>query len=44
METGVKDGMCLMDNVVFGLYQDGKVSASVALANIGNRVLKARIT
>ena len=36
--------MCLMDNVVFGLYQDGKVSKEVALANISNRVLKAKIT
>jgi twitching motility protein PilT len=44
METGVKEGMCLMDNVVFGLYQDGKISAAVALANISNRVLKAKIT
>jgi twitching motility protein PilT len=44
METGVKDGMCLMDNVVLGLYQDGRISADVALANIANRVLKAKIT
>jgi twitching motility protein PilT len=44
METGMKEGMCLMDNVVFGLYQEGKISGSVALANITNRVLKARIT
>ena len=44
METGVKDGMCLMDNVVLGLYQDGKVTSEVALANISNRVLKAKIT
>src|SRR5688572_3384759 len=44
METGVKEGMCLMDNVVFNMYQDGKISAAVALANISNRVLKAKIT
>ena len=44
METGVKDGMCLMDNVVFGLYQERRISAEVALANITNRVLKAKIT
>jgi twitching motility protein PilT len=44
METGVKDGMCLMDNVVFGLYQDRKITGEVALANITNRVLRARIT
>ena len=44
METGVKEGMCLMDNVVFGLWQERKISAEVALANITNRVLKAKIT
>ncbi|MDO8540795.1 MAG: PilT/PilU family type 4a pilus ATPase [Opitutaceae bacterium] len=44
METGVKEGMCLMDNVVFGLWQERKVSAEVARANITNRVLKAKIT
>ena len=44
METGVKEGMCLMDNVVFGLCQEGKISSEVALANISNRVLKAKIT
>ena len=44
METGVKEGMCLMDNVVFGLCQDGKISSEVALANISNRVLKAKIS
>jgi twitching motility protein PilT len=43
METGVKEGMCLMDNVVFGLYQEGKVSGDVARLNINNRVLKAKI-
>ena len=44
METGIKEGMCLMDNVVFGLWKDRKISAEVALANINNRVLKAKIT
>ncbi|MBP9912363.1 MAG: PilT/PilU family type 4a pilus ATPase [Opitutaceae bacterium] len=44
METGVKEGMCLMDNVVFGLYNDRQVSAETALANINNRVLRAKIT
>jgi twitching motility protein PilT len=44
METGVKEGMCLMDNVVFNMYQDGIITAAVALANISNRVLKAKIT
>jgi twitching motility protein PilT len=44
METGVKEGMCLMDNVVFGLYQERSIGAEVARANITNRVLKAKIT
>ncbi len=44
METGVKDGMCLMDNVVFNLHHERKISTEVALANIANRVLKAKIT
>ncbi len=44
METGVKEGMCLMDNVVFGLWQERRISPEVALANITNRVLKAKIS
>lgn len=44
METGIKEGMCLMDNVVFGLWQDRTISAETALANITNRVLRAKIS
>lgn len=44
METGFKEGMCLMDNVVFQLHNDGAIEKEVALANISNRVLRARIT
>jgi twitching motility protein PilT len=44
METGSREGMCLMDGVVFGLWQDGKVSKETALANVSNRVIRARIT
>lgn len=44
METGVKEGMCLMDNVVFALWQEKRISAEVALGNITNRVLKNKIT
>lgn len=44
METGVKEGMCLMDSVVFGLWQERRISAEVALANINNRVLRAKIS
>ena len=43
METGVKEGMCLMDNVVFGLGQERKISVATAQANITNRVLKAKL-
>lgn len=44
METGLKEGMCLMDNVVFGLYNDRDITGQTALANISNRVLRAKIT
>ena len=44
METGVKEGMCLMDNVVFALWQAKKITAETALANITNRVLRVKIS
>ena len=44
METGIKEGMCLMDNVVFGLWHENKISAEVANANITNRVLKQKMS
>jgi twitching motility protein PilT len=44
METGLKEGMCLMDNVIFTLWQEQKVSSETALASISNRVLRAKIT
>ncbi len=44
METGVREGMCLMDNVVFSLWQEKKISAATALSNISNRVLRAKIS
>ena len=44
METGVREGMCLMDNVVFSLWQDRSITAETALANITNRVLRAKIS
>ncbi len=44
METGVKEGMCLMDNVVFGLWQERKITAAIAQMNITNRVLKVKIS
>ena len=44
METGLKDGMCLMESVVFELWQQKKISTETARANITNRVLRAKIT
>jgi twitching motility protein PilT len=44
METGVRDGMCLMDNAVFSLWDSNRITAATALANITNRVLKQKIT
>jgi twitching motility protein PilT len=44
METGVREGMCLMDSVVYGLWQEKKISAETALLNISNRVLRAKIS
>ncbi len=44
METGVKEGMCLMDNVVYGLWQKHEISADTARANILSRVLRNKIT
>jgi twitching motility protein PilT len=44
METGVRDGMCLMDSVIFQLWQDRQISSEIALANITNRVIRARVT
>jgi twitching motility protein PilT len=44
METGIKEGMCLMEAVVFEMWQQRKISAETARANISNRVLRARVT
>ena len=44
METGVREGMCLMDNVIFALSQEGRITKDTALATITNRTLRARLT
>lgn len=44
METGIREGMCLMDGVVFDLWQRGKITPAVARANISNRVVRGHIT
>jgi twitching motility protein PilT len=43
METGVREGMCLMDNVILALYLEKKVSKETALATMTNRTLRARV-
>jgi twitching motility protein PilT len=44
LETGTREGMCLMENAVFELYEKGAVSAIIARHNITNRMLRAKIT
>ncbi|MEN9841930.1 MAG: hypothetical protein RL376_1730, partial [Verrucomicrobiota bacterium] len=44
LETGQRDGMCLMESGVFNLYTEGAITAETARDNISNRVLRARIT
>ena len=44
METGVKDGMCLMENSVMELYKAGKISADVARQNVTTKGVLAQIT
>ena len=43
LETGQREGMCLMEASVFKLYEEGRISAETARVNISNRVLKARV-
>ncbi len=44
LETGKREGMYLMENVVFELWEQGKISAETARKNIGARMLLAKIT
>jgi twitching motility protein PilT len=44
LETGLREGMSLMENVVFELYQKHTISAETARQNISSRMLKARVT
>jgi twitching motility protein PilT len=43
METGVKEGMCVMENVVLELYQQKKISKDTALINVSTRNVRAKI-
>jgi twitching motility protein PilT len=44
METGVREGMCLMGNAVLSLWQENKISKQTALANIANKMVRAKVT
>lgn len=43
LETGVREGMSLMENVVFDLYQAGKITAATARQNITGKMILAKI-
>ena len=43
METGVKEGMCIMENVVLDLYQQKKISKETALINVVTRNVRQKI-
>jgi twitching motility protein PilT len=43
METGVKEGMCIMENVVLDLFQQGKISKETALINVTTRNVRQKI-
>jgi twitching motility protein PilT len=44
LETGLREGMSLMENVVFDLYSKGTISGDTARQNISSRMMKAKIT
>ncbi len=44
LETGIKEGMTLMENVVFEFYQKDMITADTARQNIISRMLKAKVT
>jgi twitching motility protein PilT len=43
METGVRDGMCVMENSVMELYKQRKISAEVARQNVTTKQVLAQI-
>ena len=44
METGVKDGMCVMENSVMDLWRAGTISAETARQNVSTKQVMAQIT
>jgi twitching motility protein PilT len=43
METGVKEGMCVMENVVLELFQQKKISKEIALMNASTKNVRQKI-
>jgi len=43
METGVKEGMCIMENVVLEMYQQKKITKETALANVSTKNVRVKI-
>jgi twitching motility protein PilT len=43
MQTGIKQGMVLMDNAVFDLFDKGIISVDVALENISDLAISKRV-
>ena len=43
METGVKEGMCVMENVVAELYAQKKISKETALINVSTRNVRQKV-
>jgi twitching motility protein PilT len=43
IDTGRREGMISMDNAVYELWQEKKISDEVAVANINNRVIRQQV-
>jgi twitching motility protein PilT len=43
METGVKEGMCIMENVVLEMYQQKKITKETALVNVSTKNVRQKI-
>ena len=43
IQTGVKEGMCIMENVVLELYNQKKITKETALLNVSTRNVRQKI-
>jgi twitching motility protein PilT len=43
METGIKEGMCIMENVVLEMYTQKKITKETALLNVSTRNVRQKI-